>query len=154
MATTIEQVPDTTRDDQCVAQEAPFGASVVVYRRIGPRYEYLVLHRAHAGPGFEGDWAWTPPSGGRLPGEAAKACARRELLEETGMSLPPIPTAFGTADWEVYLAQAPASWDVRLSDEHDRFAWLPADEAVARCLPELVGHSIRRVADLVESAAA
>ena len=161
MATTIEQVPDTTEpvggaatwDGLPISQEQPHGASVVVYRRCGTAYEYLVLHRAHEGPDYEGDWAWTPPSGARFPGEAVKVCARRELAEETGMSLPPLPTAFGTDEWEVYLAQAPATWEVVVSEEHDRFEWLPAAEAIARCLPAVVGESIRRVADLVEGRA-
>jgi len=49
--------------------EPPFGALIVVYRRTQEATEFLVLHRAHAGPEFQGDWAWGPPSGMREPGD-------------------------------------------------------------------------------------
>ena len=132
------------------AGSAP-SAVVVVYRKQGGRFEYLVLHRA--GADDAGDWCWTPPVGSRNHGERVKDCARREVQERTSMSLPPIPTAFGCDGWDVFLAQAPPSWVVELSDEHDRFEWLPVEEAAARCRPELVAGPVRRVADFVEGRA-
>src|SRR5215469_18151217 len=80
-----------TWDGLPVAPDEPYGAAVVV-RRPGPspdRAEYLVLHRAHRGPGYEGDWAWTPPSGSRQPGESVLPGAIRELAEETGFMAAP-----------------------------------------------------------------
>ncbi len=69
----------TTWDGKPISPEPPFGASVVVYRRGAAGVEFLILHRAHSGPEFDGDWAWTPPSGARLPHEPILACAEREL---------------------------------------------------------------------------
>src|SRR5687768_10625687 len=126
-----------TWDGLPIADDPPHGASVIVYRRTDSGLEFLVLHRAHHGPDYEGDWAWCPPSGARFPGEAVKACARRELEEESGLHLAPIPTAFGSEEWEVFMAHAPADAAVVLSAEHDRFAWVASDEAQARCLPSV-----------------
>src|SRR5689334_8450153 len=98
---------DITWDGLPIAQEPPFGAVVVVFRDGGSGCELLLLHRAHSGPDYSGDWAWTPPSGARLPGEPIEACARRELGEETGLSLQLTHTDCGSEDWPVYIAEAP-----------------------------------------------
>lgn len=123
------------------------GAAVVTLRRANGGTEYLVLHRSGVPDGS--DWAWTPPSGCRRCGEAPKACAERELTEETGLRLACVPTSYGTPEWEVYLALAPPDAVICLSDEHDDMAWLSAEDAADRCLPDQVGNSIRRVAELV-----
>ena len=83
----------------------------------------------------------TPPSGSRLPGEAVRACAERELAEETRLVLPLSETGLGSAEWAVYAAEAPVAADVRLDAEHDRFAWVSVEEAASRCLPAFVGKS-------------
>ena len=88
----------TTWDGKPVASEAPFGAAIVVYRRGPEGLEFLILHRAYDDADFEGDWAWTPPSGARYPAESIKACAARELVEETGLALKLSATGFGTDD--------------------------------------------------------
>ncbi|HEV8634812.1 MAG TPA: NUDIX domain-containing protein [Chloroflexota bacterium] len=116
----------------------PTGAIVIVYRRGGRGIEYLVMHRGHAGPAYEGDWAWGPPSGAREPGETIDACARRELLEETGLRLDCTFACLDESGWPVYLAEAPADCAVCLSDEHDRFEWLPRAEAAGRTTPTVV----------------
>jgi 8-oxo-dGTP pyrophosphatase MutT (NUDIX family) len=135
-----------TWDRLPVSEEPPFGVSVVVWRREAAGPEFLVLHRAHEGPEYEGDWAWAPPAGARLPGEEIAECARRELLEETGLRLECTPTDCGGEDWVVFAAEAPADAEVVLDAEHDRFAWLPANEAERVCLPPSVGASVAAVA--------
>lgn len=60
----------------------------MVFRWVGSDLRLLLLHRKHNGSAYEGDWAWTTPSGARLPGELVHACAQRELAEETGLTLP------------------------------------------------------------------
>lgn len=125
----------TTWDGLPISTESPRGVTIVVFRRQPDGPELLMLHRAHHGADYEGDWAWTPPAGARLPGEAVEASARRELLEETGLELQVRPTDCGDDDWWVYLAEASADAEVTLDDEHDRYAWLPCDIAVARCRP-------------------
>jgi 8-oxo-dGTP pyrophosphatase MutT (NUDIX family) len=135
-----------TADGSPVSREPPYGVTVVVSRPAAGAREYLLLHRAHRGSAYEGDWAWGPPAGARLPGEAVDECARRELLEETGLLLQPAPHPSGSAEWPVYVAVAPAGAAVRLSGEHDRHAWLPLEEAAGRCRPALVGEQLRAAA--------
>jgi ADP-ribose pyrophosphatase YjhB (NUDIX family) len=139
-------MPQRTYDGLAITRDPPFGASVVVYRRGEASIEFLLLHRAHQGPDYEGDWAWTPPAGARWPGEHPDDGARRELKEETGLALPLQRTAHGTADWLVYRAEASLVSTVVLGAEHDRYAWLSAEEASARCAPEQVAAQILFVA--------
>lgn len=136
----------TTYDGLPVSREAPFGTSIIVYRRTPRGVEFLTLHRAHDGPDFEGDWAWTPPSGSRLPNEPIEQCARRELLEETGLTLPVHATGEGQESWAIYTAEATTDHAITLDAEHDRYEWVTLEVALARCLPEVVGEGVRLVA--------
>lgn len=140
-----------TWDGAPVSREKPHGATVIVYRLKNGRIEFLVLHRSYSGPDYEGDWAWTPPSGARFLGEPVEDCARRELAEETGLDVPVRQTSFGKDDWWVYLAEAPGNTRVRLSEEHDRFLWLSVEEVVAYCRPAVVADPIRAAADFIAS---
>src|SRR6266542_2869142 len=112
---------ERTWDGLPVAPEKPFASCVVVWRDGTRGREYLLLHRHHEGPEYEGDWAWTPPSGARQP---------RETPDEVAL----------------YVARAPSDAQIVLDVEHDRFEWLPRDEAVGRCLPARVGACITRAA--------
>jgi hypothetical protein len=47
---------------ESIAPHPPFGATIVVWRELSDTREFLLLHRAHIGPDYEGEWAWTPPS--------------------------------------------------------------------------------------------
>jgi 8-oxo-dGTP pyrophosphatase MutT (NUDIX family) len=140
----------TTWDGLPVSPDAPHGVSVVVYRSSEQGVEFLLLHRAHNGAAYEGDWAWTPPSGARLPNEPVDECARRELLEETGLTLPLLATGQGMDSWAVYFAEAGAGDVVTLDAEHDRYEWVSLETALARCLPQEVSAGIRLVAQLLE----
>ncbi len=133
---------ETTWDGLPVARERPYACCVVVWRGGERGREFLLLHRlAPGGPGFEGDWGWTPPSGARQPGETPDAAAARELHEETDLILPltPVPEAAPPEDVALYVAQAPPDAEVVVDDEHDRFLWLPLEGAVPKCLPSGVG---------------
>ena len=133
-----------------ISDEPPYGAMTVVYRHNAGGLEYLLLHRPY-GAGYEGDWAWGPPAGGRFPGEGADACAARELLEETGLDLAVRWAVAGSPEWSIYLAEAPEGAGVRLSEEHDRYAWLPLDRAAARVLPMRVRDSLVAAAREVDA---
>ncbi|MCB9133927.1 MAG: NUDIX domain-containing protein [Anaerolineales bacterium] len=139
-----------TWDGQLISQEKPHGVTIVIYRRAVGGVEFLILHRTHYLPEFEGDWAWTPPSGARYPGEAVEVCAQRELFEETGLELVPTLTDCGTEGWWVFMAEMPREGEIRLSVEHDQFAWVGQEDA-GRCQPEAVESQIRQVAHLLEN---
>jgi 8-oxo-dGTP pyrophosphatase MutT (NUDIX family) len=136
---------ERTWDGLPVAPEKPYASCVVVWRdSAGGGREFLLLHRAHEGPSYAGDWAWTPPSGARLPGETPAHAAARELQEETGLALD-IQSAEGAAPSDavaLFVARAPHDAAVRLDPEHDRFVWSTEEEAVAKCLPAEVGACI------------
>ncbi len=134
-----DERPLTTWDGLPVADEPPYGATAVVFRREGDGIEILLLHRSENGPDYEGDWAWTPPSGARQPEEAIDACARRELWEEAGLAAALQPVADGPESWRVYVAEVGGNARVQLHDpEHDRFIWTDPEHAVRVCLPDVV----------------
>jgi 8-oxo-dGTP pyrophosphatase MutT (NUDIX family) len=140
----------TTWDGLPISSEAPFGTSIVVYRQGAQGIEFLLLHRAHNGPDYDGEWAWTPPAGARLPNEPVAECARRELFEETGLTLPMQDTGLGKESWAIYHAEAAPDQVVTLLDvEHDRFEWVTLEVALACCLPDVVGQSVEAVARLL-----
>ncbi|SRR5712691_1332372 len=126
----------TTWDGEPVSRDRPHGATIVVAAQSPVGWQYLLLHRAHRGPDWSGDWAWTPPAGSRKPGEDIAACAARELHEETGLRAE--PRAFVTADidWAVFGLEVP--WGTAITvdgTEHDRFEWVSYAEAFGRCRP-------------------
>jgi len=139
----------TTWDGLPVAREPPYACCVVVWRQGASGREFLVLHRAHEGLDYAGEWAWTPPSGARQPGEEPGAAAARELREEAGLELP--LTRIDPLDEEValYLVEAPADAEVALDPEHDMLRWLPLEEAAALCLPARVAEGLRHAATLL-----
>src|SRR5438552_1122374 len=129
------------------AAEPPFGTAIVVYRRRGGDIEFLMLHRA-----IEGNWAWGPPTGARRPDENLNLTAARELVETTGLALPLTRTQLGSWDWLVCMAEAPPDATVLISEEHDRYAWLPASAALQLVSPDEVRTQLAGVARLLGAA--
>ena len=140
-----------TYDGVPITPHPPYGAAIIV-RRPAPdgdhETEYLVLHRALHGPDYAGDWAWTPPSGSRQPGEAVLGAALRELAEEA--SIVAAETDVRALDlsgaWVRFGLEVPAGTTARVDPEHDRLEWLPLDEAIARCRPATVADGLRLAA--------
>jgi 8-oxo-dGTP pyrophosphatase MutT (NUDIX family) len=137
-----------TWDGMAIADDPPTGTVIAVVRRQGAQLEWLVLHRAHRGREYEGDWAWGAPSGCRQPGEAVEACARRELDEETGLGLTPA-LLMDHEEWPLFLVEAPAGAEVRLSAEHDAYRWVQLTAAIDLIRPAAVAEQLRRAAELV-----
>jgi len=143
---------DRTWDGLEIAADHPTGVSVCVRRKdlrhgAAGACEVLLLHRAHHGPDYQGDWAWTSPAGCRLPGEPVYAAVRRELAEEAGVE--------GVAPWAVDLSgrwatfalDLPTEAPITLVDpEHDRFEWAPPDVLSSRVLPTQVAEQQTRAA--------
>jgi 8-oxo-dGTP pyrophosphatase MutT (NUDIX family) len=96
------------------------------------------MHRAHNGPDYEGDWAWTPPAGSRFPGEPIDTCAVRELAEETGLSGALRAVRGCDPDWALFQLDCEAQPDVSLDAEHDRYEWVTLSEARLRCRPQVI----------------
>lgn len=94
---------------------------------------------------YDGDLAWGPPSGCRLPGEAVEACAQRELLEETGLNLEPAQV-LDDERWPVFVVAVPPGAEVRLSGEHDAYRWVDLDTAISLVTPERVAVQLSRAA--------
>ena len=143
------KMQNTTWDSKSVSNEPPFGASIIVYRISASSLEFLILHRAHKGVDFEGDWAWTPPAGARFPKENMKKCALRELKEETGLELKVQKTNFGTKDWVVFMTEAYIDTQVIIDSEHDRFEWMNISTATNHCRPNRVAKQIKYVAKAI-----
>jgi ADP-ribose pyrophosphatase YjhB (NUDIX family) len=127
----------TTWDGEPVSREQPHGATTIVASRTPDGWRYLLLHRAHhGGPAREGNWAWTPPSGSRKPGEGLGTCISRELHEEVGWTACPQPVATDEVDWAVFALEVPWGTEVTVDgEEHGRFEWVSFAEARRRCRP-------------------
>ncbi len=143
-------VQQFTWDGLPVAPDEPHGAAIVVRRPApGGKQEYLVLHRAHRGPAYDGDWAWTPPSGSRLPGEPILPSALRELAEESGLLAARLRPVDLRGAWAVFAVDVPAGAEARVDAEHDRLEWVSLTEALARCRPDAVAAGLRQAAQTV-----
>jgi len=132
----IPVVEPSTEPSEEIASEPPFGAAVIVYRRVAETIEYLLLHRSAHPPDFDGDWAWTPPAGGRLPDEDVAVCAARELFEETRLSVPLRATDLGNEVCPVFVAEVDPTTEVVIDAEHDSFRWVTLDEVLRLSRPE------------------
>jgi hypothetical protein len=52
-----------------------------------------------------------------------------------------------TDDVALFVARAPFDARVVIDSEHDHYEWVGRDEAIARCLPEVVAEGIRLADD-------
>ena len=97
----------------------------------------LLLRRSAQCRHFVGQWEF--PGGKADPGEAFDAALRREVREETGLEIEITglagATAFETPEVNVVLLCLEAratGGKVKLSEEHDDFAWVPLNDLSQR----------------------
>ncbi len=114
---------------------------VVAFRFAHDRPEYLLLRRAREERIYPGMWQII--TGKVREGETAVQAARRELLEETGVSperfwvLPHTGTFYDPGSDAIqispfFAAQTPGQVDPVLSAEHGEFRWLSVEEALRK----------------------
>jgi len=113
----------------------PFALSVkaLIRDRAG---RWLVLKRSAASKTNTGLWDF--PGGKIDPGEAFDAALAREIKEETGLVVA-LDGVLGAGQSELpdrnvaylFMEAHIESGDVRISEEHDEFAWLAAAELAA-----------------------
>jgi dihydroneopterin triphosphate diphosphatase len=105
-------------------------------------HEFLQLRRCPED--FMGG-SWTSIYGGIVEGETAWQAAKRELMEETGLTplefyqLDTINTFYLAKDDSVwncpgFCAVVPAEADVQLNEEHDAFRWVAREQYLAQLL--------------------
>jgi dATP pyrophosphohydrolase len=142
-----------------LAHKVPVSALVLVHTR---DLRVLLIERADA-PGY-----WQSVTGSQEPGETLIATATRELREETGIDA---AEHGGLIDWQesnvyeiyarwrhryapgithntehVFALEVPAPVPVRLDPrEHLAHAWLPWEEAAAKCFSWSNRDAIRRL---------
>jgi len=93
----------------------------------------LVLRRSSASS--HNAMKWDFPGGKTDPGESLDAAARRETLEETGLEIE-LTRVAGAGESEsnknriayLFLEARIVRGKIRLSSEHDAYAWLSPDE--------------------------
>ena len=128
-------------------------AGAIIYRiENGVRY-YLLLHYTPSEPGKRGQWGFA--KGHVEQGETDIETAKREIQEETGIT--DLKLIAGFKELEKYFfkksyglegeARKKAPWvfklvvfflaetrtkDVKISDEHIGFVWLPIQEAIKK----------------------
>jgi len=125
-------------------------AGIIVYRMENNVPHYLLLHYTPSEKGRKGHWGFT--KGHVEKGETEEQAARRETAEETGISQLEITPGFKRSEKYFFKkvyglkgeARKKAPWvfklvifflaetnvkEVRLSDEHIGYVWLPYQEA-------------------------
>jgi len=121
------------------------GEEVAIFVTRRGRTQVLACRRAEPLDGY-----WHTVAGGVEPGESPGEAARRELLEETGLSAPltnlrtsydyPLAeepahrrslydAALTSVHVEAFLVDAPDDWEPQLDWEHDDYRWCTPAEA-------------------------
>lgn len=130
---------------------------VYVFRRAGVSAEVLQLFRS---PDSRLGATWQSVHGTIEAGEHAWQAARRELMEETGLSpmrawqLESVNTFYSARDDAVHLCpgfaiEVPADAEVRLNHEHTEFRWLTEGAAETEFLWPGQRNAIREIREVI-----
>ena len=121
-------------------------ANVIVMNGEG---KVLVMHRGETAP--VRPLTWDFPGGEVQPGEDPLKAAVRETLEETGLEVktvePVLAFSHPRADvrFFIYMTNVDTP-EVRLSYEHDRYAWVSVAEALELEMPKRFKAALERLA--------
>ena len=125
------------------------GAGIIIFRNIPDGRRYLILRASRdestIAPGKKVKEFWDFPKGRLEPGESGIEAARREAFEEAGIKdYELIPEFKETIKYftrregkfipkfvALFLAESKID-RVKLSWEHDKYEWLPYNEALER----------------------
>ncbi len=145
-------------------------AGAIIYREEEGKNYYLLLHYAPANEGKRGQWGFA--KGHVEEGESDIQTARREIFEETGIK--DLKIISGFKELEKYFfkksyglegeAKKKAPWvfklvvfflaetktkEVKISDEHIGFIWLPINEAIKKTTFKNSKELLKRANDFV-----
>ncbi|XP_066591492.1 bis(5'-nucleosyl)-tetraphosphatase [asymmetrical] [Prorops nasuta] len=107
----------------------------VIFRRTRDVIEYLLMQTSY------GEHHWTPPKGHVDKGESDMETALRETEEEAGLTKSDLKIYDDIKQELIYnvknkrktviywLAELVTDKNVKMSDEHQAFKWLPLEEA-------------------------
>lgn len=149
-------------------------AGILLFRRTGAELEVLLVHPGGPFWGRRDAGAWSVPKGEVDPGEDERACALRELQEETGTAFTADAAALiplgdvrqksgkvvsawaleGDLDAAAIVSNTfelewpPRSGRLQTFPEVDRAGWFPLDAARAKLLPAQTPF-VDRLADAV-----
>lgn len=114
-------------------------AGAVIFRKEGEKILYLLLHYK-----YKSEY-WDFPRGNIEEGEGEHETIKREILEETGLSdISFIQDFKESTNWfykrdgetvfkeVVYFLVETKSKDVKISEEHIGYEWLPFEEALEK----------------------
>lgn len=121
----------------------------------GATIEYLLLKRPE-----NRDGSWAPVTGHVEKGEQLLDALEREIAEETGIEDTSytidlrVPFGYSKGDEEIEehsFGVQVGTKEVKLSGEHDEFAWLPYEEAARRLKWQEQKTALRILNDMVTS---
>jgi 8-oxo-dGTP diphosphatase len=112
--------------------QKPFGLAVKAVIVDGDGRS-LLIRRSRANRNFVGEWEW--PGGKSDPREAFDDALKREVREECGLEVE-ITGVVGAMAYEMpavhvvllCLETRVAGGELKLSEEHDQFAWVPFEQ--------------------------
>lgn len=137
-------------------------AGIIIFRNTPEGRKYLILRSSKHLP-KRGEF-WDIPKGRLEKGESGLEAARREAREEAGLGdfeiIPEFKETVRYFTWRegkraikfvaVFLAKT-QSEEIKLSWEHDTYAWLPFKEAQAKLLVKEIKEVIEKAHDFLQA---